>query len=504
MNKYRLLFILVLNITIFILGKQVFSSQDTNLDPLELIIKFQSNQTPEMSKNEISQYIDLFDRYCLSTIKLSADKSFEDLLKFIEYESLLKMANIPESLNFNQKDLFISYLESKFHLLVALQFRLEELYQYFDSETKIYYMANYLLHNREISKHKKYLLFNLFDLYEPTDPPEQKNRILNGINRMLNKVDLRLSESGNQIVQRSPYGIPVQSGVIHGKICTLLNSEKNPDTKRYLSQIADEIKTENKKYKKHQDYQIEVTITYPKELKLPPANRSGEFFLKAFEAHSHPEKIELYSQSIKLNPDFAPSYFNRAISYRELNKLNEAITDFDKAINLNPDLIEAYLYRGICFHDLKEFDEAISNYNEVIQKDPTNSTAYLNRALCYQVLENYSKAILDYSLALDMDCNNVTAKNNRGVCYRKTGKIEEALSDHMAVIELYPENTTALYNLGTLYWQKKDWKNVIECWERCLEIDPNHPGALENLPTAKVNFEMSKNKYHKKTIIIEK
>jgi len=41
------------------------------------------------------------------------------------------------------------------------------------------------------------------------------------------------------------------------------------------------------------------------------------------------------------------AFYNRALAYENLDKLNEAIADFSQAIVLNPENAEAYLYRGI-------------------------------------------------------------------------------------------------------------------------------------------------------------
>ena len=64
-------------------------------------------------------------------------------------------------------------------------------------------------------------------------------------------------------------------------------------------------------------------------------------------SYSYDEAIEDINKAIKLYPDFAYSYYNRANLYAISNMLPEAYDDYTRAIELNPSFGEAYYNRGL-------------------------------------------------------------------------------------------------------------------------------------------------------------
>jgi len=56
-----------------------------------------------------------------------------------------------------------------------------------------------------------------------------------------------------------------------------------------------------------------------------------------------------YDQAIKISPNFAYSYVNRANFLVGSNNLKEAIADYSKAIEIEPELAEAYYNRGLVY-----------------------------------------------------------------------------------------------------------------------------------------------------------
>jgi len=53
------------------------------------------------------------------------------------------------------------------------------------------------------------------------------------------------------------------------------------------------------------------------------------------------------TEAIRLNPNFALAYYNRANTYLDhKNQYDRAIADYSAAIRLNPNLSETYFYRN--------------------------------------------------------------------------------------------------------------------------------------------------------------
>ena len=75
-----------------------------------------------------------------------------------------------------------------------------------------------------------------------------------------------------------------------------------------------------------------------------PANRLRN---SGSRTYNYDDAIEDINKAIKLYPDFAYSYYNRANLYAISNQLPEAYDDYSKAIELNPSFGEAYYNRGL-------------------------------------------------------------------------------------------------------------------------------------------------------------
>ena len=76
--------------------------------------------------------------------------------------------------------------------------------------------------------------------------------------------------------------------------------------------------------------------------------------------------IELFDESVSLNPTNPESYFGRAYSYAFLDRNDAAIDDFTQAIRLRPDYADAYRNRGDVFYRLKSYGKALSDYKTAL------------------------------------------------------------------------------------------------------------------------------------------
>ncbi len=83
------------------------------------------------------------------------------------------------------------------------------------------------------------------------------------------------------------------------------------------------------------------------------------------------EAINEYNSAIKIDPNLAEAYCNRASAYGSLGKLTLAKADLDKAIELNPKMAKAYDNRGKIYLVSSKYEEAITDFSTAIDFDPT-------------------------------------------------------------------------------------------------------------------------------------
>lgn len=113
------------------------------------------------------------------------------------------------------------------------------------------------------------------------------------------------------------------------------------------------------------------------------------------------ETVEESDQAIRLNPEDAVAYFNRANALNDLGQYQRAIRDYGEAIRLDPELAIAYNNRGLSFLNLRSYQQAVQTFNDAIRVAPELGTAYAGRAFSYISLGRDQEANQDVEKAVD-------------------------------------------------------------------------------------------------------
>lgn len=180
------------------------------------------------------------------------------------------------------------------------------------------------------------------------------------------------------------------------------------------------------------------SVTIKKLSSLKSLSINNENFVKIFERaiinydmQDYSDAINDYSQLIKLNPTFAPIFFNRAntrydqlslpsnqndltgsVVYMGNNKFQNnttqqsasknfdgIISDYHTSIQLDPKFYYAYFNLGNILIEKKNFSEALDNFSLAITNEPNFSEAYFNRGLTYIYLKMKDEGCKDLSKA---------------------------------------------------------------------------------------------------------
>ena len=110
--------------------------------------------------------------------------------------------------------------------------------------------------------------------------------------------------------------------------------------------------------------------------------------------------VVAFSEAIDIMNICSVSYYNRALSKKELKDLRGALEDFKKAIRYNFYEIEyAYFNSGLIRYELKDYSGAIEDFNNAIEYSPKISDFYIKRAFAKLKLSQKDGACLDFSKA---------------------------------------------------------------------------------------------------------
>ncbi len=139
---------------------------------------------------------------------------------------------------------------------------------------------------------------------------------------------------------------------------------------------------------------------------LNPYEGSVAYYNRAV-AYERLGKLDLaiadHGQAAKLDPKNWKAFYNRGNIYRRTGRNRKAIRDYDRAIALNPRLFQAYGNRGNAYRDRGRYRRAIADYDAVIRLRPKDPMAFYNRGLAHERAGRRDAAVRDYKTALRHD-----------------------------------------------------------------------------------------------------
>ena len=145
-------------------------------------------------------------------------------------------------------------------------------------------------------------------------------------------------------------------------------------------------------------------------------------------------------QAIKIAPDYAQAYVNRANLWTVANQPERAVADAETALRLDPTPL-AFFVRAGAESKLGVYDRAIADYSEVLQLRPNGgATIYAPRGYAYYRKGDYDHAIADYDEQIKLSPNDGGIYLNRGDVWRAKNELPRAADDYGHAIELAPDN----------------------------------------------------------------
>jgi tetratricopeptide (TPR) repeat protein len=202
------------------------------------------------------------------------------------------------------------------------------------------------------------------------------------------------------------------------------------------------------------------------------------------------QAIASFNNAIKLNPQYATAYFNRAYTYEQLGEFDLAVKDYTQAIALDPKFPEAYTNRGrIKVVEFKDAPGALADYNQSIAIDPQYSDTYNNRGLLQA--DNFNKpqaALADYNQAIKLNPRASVTYYNRAILKEeKLNDKKGALADYTQAISLDPKYAKAYNNRSALRLSLKDIPGAVADIENAISLNPKFTEAYNNRGLLKAN-----------------
>jgi tetratricopeptide (TPR) repeat protein len=164
------------------------------------------------------------------------------------------------------------------------------------------------------------------------------------------------------------------------------------------------------------------------------------------------DMIVFLTESIRLNPNDARLYFDRAVEYGNRGDMDHSIVDYTQAIDLRPDdknLAMLYGMRGDSYIKKNKIDQAMTDYAKAIKFDPS-ALNYLKRGMAYLDIGDNNHAIADFTECIEKKPDEFFFYANRGLAYARKKDKNHAIADFKEALRLNPKDKAARECLNKL------------------------------------------------------
>jgi serine/threonine-protein kinase len=178
--------------------------------------------------------------------------------------------------------------------------------------------------------------------------------------------------------------------------------------------------------------------------------------------------VELFSQSIKSQPNFLMSYINLADTYQAQGELTDAEDTLLNAHLYMPNNSLVLINLGIFYYGNGDYHQAIKYFEQLSQQAPNNYIAYLNISACYYLIGDINQAIVSVqkSLTIKPEADG----------YANLGTYHFILKNYSKAVEAYEQmislNDSDYINWGNLAdaYRFSDNPHYISAFEKAINL----------------------------------
>src|SRR6267142_2460428 len=127
---------------------------------------------------------------------------------------------------------------------------------------------------------------------------------------------------------------------------------------------------------------------------------------------------------------------------------NKAIDGFRKASEMDrkyvANLAIAYQQRAYSYANDQRFQDALTDLAEAIKINPRDAHAYEQRAAIEMKMIDYEKALADYDVAIKINPGEIKYHLYRGYIYELRGDLQNAMTETEAALKINPKNKEAV------------------------------------------------------------
>jgi tetratricopeptide (TPR) repeat protein len=179
-----------------------------------------------------------------------------------------------------------------------------------------------------------------------------------------------------------------------------------------------------------------------------------------------------FDETIRLRPDLADAYLNRALARQGLNQLAEAEQDFTEAMDRGGQATRLHFLRSRVREKRGDKEGARRDYQEGLRREPADEKSWLARGFA-NLSTDPEAALADFEQALRLNPRSLSGLQNKAhVLAEKLGRNREALDVLDRAVELYPDSAPLRGGRGVLLARFGRRDAALRDGEEALLRDP--------------------------------
>jgi tetratricopeptide (TPR) repeat protein len=190
---------------------------------------------------------------------------------------------------------------------------------------------------------------------------------------------------------------------------------------------------------------------------------------------------EMLRQSLKLNPQHAPTWYNLGVLLNQTGRKAEAESAYREAVKADPQYAPAWNNLGMLLNDLGRKAEAESAWREAVKADPQHAPAWSNLGVLLNQTGRKAEAESAFRTAAKADPQHAQSWYNLGVLLNQRGRKAEAENAYKEAVEADPQYAPAWFNLGNLLKKLGRKAEAESAWREAVKADPQDVNAWYSL-----------------------
>lgn len=189
-----------------------------------------------------------------------------------------------------------------------------------------------------------------------------------------------------------------------------------------------------------------------------------------------------YARALAIIPRYPLAHYNKGRAHFNLDKWDEAISEFSIALDQGYDRMAIYAIRWRAHFAKRQFDDAMRDVQLAKASEPNNDYFHIAEGQVLHEQRRFREAIASYRRALELGTKNTNIHYLLALSYNGVGEWEqqEAFAD-MALKSATTFPDMAWFLLGDAQQRLRKYDSAMRSYQNAMSVNPDLYGLYINL-----------------------